>query len=412
MDKNLLITKIKKFPDTCGVYLMRDSRKRILYIGKATSLKRRVISYFQRPQEERLEQMLSQVNNIEIKKTDSVVEALFLESDLIKKYKPKYNIKLKDDKTFLGIFITSEDWPKVMPMRQSDYLKQCKKARPQRLSGQASDGGRGEFYGPYPSSQQVGEALQIIRKIFPFRYSCQPLSGKACLEYHMGLCPGVCTGKITMAEYQKTVKQIKLFLKGGKKTVILQLQKDMRKAAIDTEFEKAAKIRDRILALKHIHDVALIQEEDLQQTVIPVRIEAYDISNISGAFAVGSMVVFTEGLIDKNQYRKFKIKSIEGADDIGSLKEVLSRRLEHDEWPLPELIIVDGGKGQVNGMNEVLRSKKLDIPVLGIAKGPDRKKNEIIGTTDLDDKFLIRIRDEAHKFAIQYYRLRHRKSLK
>jgi len=396
-----LISKIKKFPDSSGIYIMRDSNRRPLYIGKASSIKRRVLSYFQRPQETRLEQMLAQVRIIETKKTDSVIEALFLENDLIKKYKPKYNVKLKDDKTFLGIFITKEDWPRIFPARITQKLP------------------KGEFYGPFPSANQVREALQIIRKIFPFRVSCQPLSGKACFEYHLGQCPGVCAGKVEIKDYQKTIHQIKLFLRGKKKSVIKEIEKDMKTAAKNMDFEKAAKLRDKIFALRHIQDVALIQEEDLRHPEdIPARIEAYDISNISGAFAVGSMVVFREGLVDKSQYRKFKIQISagwgRGPDDVAALKEVLSRRLNHAEWPMPDLIIIDGGKGQVNGANEILKARRLNIPVIGIAKGPDRDKDELIGVENLsfDKKLLLRVRDEAHRFAIEYYRLRHRKTVK
>ena len=397
MDNVKLLPKIKKFPDSPGVYIMRDSHRRPLYIGKASSLKRRVLSYFQRPQETRIEQMLSQVQNIDTQKTDSVIEALFLENDLIKKYKPKYNVKLKDDKTFLGIFITKEDWPRVMPARLTQKLP------------------KGEFYGPFPSAGQVREALQIIRKIFPFRVSCTPMSGKGCFEYHLGQCPGVCAGKMSIKDYQKTIRQIKLFLKGKKKSVILELEGDMRLAAKDTDFEKAAKLRDKIFALKHIQDVALITEENLQYPQdIPARIEAYDVSNISGAFAVGSMVVFSEGLIDKSQYRKFKIKSFEGSDDIRAIKEILDRRLNHKEWSYPDLILIDGGKGQVNGAKEIIKSRRLNIPIVGIAKGPNRDKDELIGAENLsiERKLLLRLRDEAHRFAIEYYRLRHRKNLK
>jgi len=396
-----LTSKIKKFPDSPGVYIMRDARRRPIYIGKASSLKRRVLSYFQRPQETRLEQMLTQVHSIDVKKTDSVIEALFLENDLIKKYRPKYNVKLKDDKTFLGIFITKEDWPRVFPARITQKLP------------------KGEFYGPFPSAGQVREALQIIRKIFPFRVSCQPLSGKACFEYHLGQCPGVCAGKVEIKDYQKTIHQIKLFLRGKKKSVIKEIEKDMKTAAKNMDFEKAAKLRDKIFALRHIQDVALIQEEDLHHPEdIPSRIEAYDVSNISGAFAVGSMVVFTEGLVDKSQYRKFKIQISEawkkGADDIAALKEILSRRLNHTEWPYPDLILIDGGKGQVNGANEILKARRLNVPVIGIAKGPDRDKDELIGVENLsfDKKLLLRVRDEAHRFAIEYYRLRHRKGIR
>jgi len=395
-----LLTKIKRFPDSPGVYIMCEKNRRPLYIGKASSLKRRVLSYFQRPQETRLEKMLTQISSIETKKTDSVIEALFLENGLIKKYKPKYNVKLKDDKTFLGIFITKEDWPRIFPARLTQKLP------------------KGEFYGPFPSAGQVREALQIIRKIFPFRVSCTPLSGKACFEYHLGQCPGVCAGKVEKKDYQKTIRQIKLFLRGKKKNIIKELEKEMKLAAKNTDFEKAAKIRDRIFALKHIQDVALIQEEDLRHPEdIPARIEAYDISNISGAFAVGSMVVFTEGLVDKNQYRKFKIQISEGwgrgRDDVAAMKEVLSRRLNHSEWPYPDLILIDGGKGQVNGAKEILKARRLDIPIIGIAKGPERDKDELIGVENLsfDKKLLLRARDEAHRFAIEYYRLRHRKGI-
>ncbi len=392
-----LVFKIKKFPDSPGVYVMRDKNRRPLYIGKASSLKWRTLSYFQRPQETRIEQMLSQISNIETKKTDSVIEALFLENDLIKKYKPKYNIKLKDDKTFLGIFITEEEWPRVYPARITQKLP------------------KGEFYGPFPSAGQVREALQIIRKIFPFRVSCTPLSGKACFEYHLGQCPGVCAGKVEKKDYQKTIRQIKLFLRGKKKSVIKELEKEMKESAKKMDFEGAAKLRDKIFALKHIQDVALITEENLLYPQdIPSRIEAYDISNISGAFAVGSMIVFTEGLIDKSQYRKFKINTVSGVNDIAALKEVLDRRLNHSEWAMPDLILIDGGKGQVNGAKEILKIRRLSIPVIGIAKGPDRDKNEIIGANNLsfDKKLLLRVRDEAHRFAIEYYRLRHRQNLK
>ena len=393
MEDTKLVSKIKKFPDVSGVYIMRSSRRSPLYIGKASSLKKRVLSYFQSPQDNRLEKILDQVKTIDIRKTDSVVEALFLESDLIKKYKPKYNLKLKDDKTFLGIFITKEDWPRIMPARVTQKLP------------------KGEFYGPFPSAGQVRQALQIIRKIFPFRVSCQPLSGRACFEYHLGMCPGVCSGKISKETYQKTIRQIKLFLKGHKKKVITDLKKQMKETAKKLDYENAAKIRDRVFALQHIQDVALITEDDLkEQENLPKKIEAYDVSHISGSFAVGSMVVFNNGLIDKGQYRKFKIKIAKKSDDVGAIKEILSRRLNHNEWPLPDFILIDGGKGQVSGASNVLKSRKLDIPVVGIAKGPDRNKNELIGKTDIDKKLLLRLRDEAHRFAIQYYRLRHKKS--
>ena len=189
----------------------------------------------------------------------------------------------------------------------------------------------------------------------------------------------------------------------------------MKVKAKNMEFERAARLRDQIFALKHIQDVAMIRDEDLDGLKpIPKRIEAYDISNISGQFSVGSMVVFTDGIIDKSQYRKFKIKSVDSADDIGSLKEVLTRRLAHTEWGYPEIMLVDGGRGQVNAFQEILTDQKINIPVVGIAKGPKRDRNDIIAPDgiELDKKMLIKLRDEAHRFAIDYYRTLHRKSLK
>jgi excinuclease ABC subunit C len=188
----------------------------------------------------------------------------------------------------------------------------------------------------------------------------------------------------------------------------------MRLFSKNMEFEKAARLRDQIFGLKHIQDVAMIRDEALEGLKpIPLRIEAYDVSNISGTFAVGSMVVFTEGLLDKSQSRKFKIKTVDGADDIASIKEVLSRRFKHKEWESPDLILVDGGRGQVNGAKEVLNEYKLNIPVIGIAKGPRRDRNDVIydKEIDVDKKILVRLRDEAHRFAIEYYRTLHRKGL-
>jgi len=396
MIKDELIKKVKKFSDEPGVYLMRGERREILYIGKATSLRQRVISYFQRPQEARIEKMLSQVTAIDTHQTDSVLEALLLENNLIKKHQPKYNVKLKDSKTYLGIYITREDWPRVFPARVTQKLP------------------AGDFYGPFPSSKQVGAALQIIRKLFPFRVSCEPLSGKACFEYHLGMCPGVCAGKLSQKEYQNSIRQIRLLFAGRKKDVVKNLEKEMKLEAKALDYERAAKIRDQIFALKHIQDVALINEDDINTLPdIPSRIEAYDIANIGGAFNVGSMVVFTEGLIDKNQYRKFKIKTVDGANDVASMAEVITRRLNHDEWPMPDLILVDGGLGQVNAAKKALREKNMSIPVIGLAKGPDRKKNELINGNglEIDPKILVKIRDEAHRFANEYYKTLHQKTL-
>lgn len=396
MKREDLIIKIKDFPDTPGVYLMKNTAQEVLYVGKATSLRHRVLSYFQRPQEARIEMLLSQVSNIETKQTDSVIEALLLESRLIKLYQPKYNVKLKDDKTYLGILVTKEDWPRVLPSRITQKHP------------------IGDFFGPFASGLQVREALKIIRRIFPFRTSCKPESNRACFEHHLGLCPGVCNGDISKTEYHQTILQIKKFLSGQKKSLARDLKTKMQQASKKQNYEKAAEYRNRLFALEHIQDVALIKQENHNYNYPAFhRIEAFDISNISGAFSVGSMVVFSEGIIDKNEYRKFKIKTVAGANDVASMREVLSRRFKHKEWPWPDLILIDGGKPQVAAAAQILENLNLEIPIVGIAKGPKRNKNEFIMEKNLkiDEQLLIRVRDEAHRFAIEYYRLLHRKNI-
>ena len=232
-------------------------------------------------------------------------------------------------------------------------------------------------------------------------------------------------GKITQKDYAKTVKNIKLFFAGKKRRILKSLEKEMRAKSKKLEFEKAKTIHRQIFTLKHIEDTAFISNSyvlnPIPYTLNPVfRIEGYDISNISGTSAVGSMVVFINGKPDKNEYRKFKIKTVKGPDDTGMIKEVISRRLKHPEWPLPDLILIDGGRGQVNAVKSVLAEHGLKIPVVGIAKGSERKRNDFIygGSSGSGKKItaakkvLIQVRDEAHRFAINYHRkLRSRKNI-
>jgi len=416
---------------------MKDTKGRILYVGKAGNLRRRVSSYFLRPHDYRIQKLVSQIKKIDYKKTDTAIEALILESQLIKKYQPPFNVREKDDTSFLYVEITKEAFPRVLLVRG--------KTKPS-----------GKRYGPFTSASNIREAMRILRKIFPYsihssisdakntrkhandtnsRHSHELALnssriglGRPCFDYQIGLCPGTCIGAISKDDYRGNIKNLKLFFEGKKKRIINSLTREMKVASKNLEFEKAEKIKRQLFALQHIRDIALITDEKSQFPIsnFQIRIEGYDISNISGTSAVGSMVVFRGDKPDKNEYRKFKIRTIHRSDDVGMLKEMLRRRFAREHllhgWPLPSLILIDGGKGQVNVAKRVLAETGLKIPVVGIAKGPERKKNEILAAQDVwaslahlergkIEKLLIQVRDEAHRFAISYYRKLHRKAI-
>lgn len=386
---------LKDIPDSPGVYLMKGAGK-ILYVGKAGNLKRRVSSYFARPQEYRLERLIHEIDKIDFKETDTAIEALILEAELIKKYKPPFNVREKDDKSFLFVEITREKFPRVLLSRGKEKM----------------EGGifhRGStWFGPFTSATSIREALRILRKIFPWSTHGAEQISKAkrpCFEYEIGLCPGTCVGVITQKDYKRNIKNLKLIFQGKKERILKSLERDMKSTSKRTEFEKAEELRRQIFALRHIRDISLIKEEAPIFKENKTRIEGYDISNISGTSSVGSMVVFSNGQPNKDEYRKFKVKTIIGSNDIGMLKEVLRRRFKN-EWPLPDLILVDGGVGQVNAAVEVMREFGLRIPLVGMAKGAERKRNDIIGSIPegISLETLIKVRDEAHRFAVSYHR--------
>lgn len=385
------------FPDTPGVYLMYGASGKLLYVGKAVNLKRRVSSYFTRPHDYRIEKLVSEIRRIEHRDTDTAIEALILEAELIKKHQPPYNIREKDDKSFLFVEITKEKFPRVLLVRGKD----------------APNGMR---YGPFTSPGELREAMKIIRRIFPYSvHETDKLLSRPCFDYQIGLCPGTCIGAISRADYARNIRNVKLFLGGKKKTIIRNLEREMRTASKGEAYERAERIRRQLFALQHIRDVALITRSVPREGAGRViRIEGYDISNISGTSAVGSMVVFLDGEPDKASYRKFKIRTVAGSDDVGMIREVLARRLNHPEWPLPNLILVDGGLPQVNAGRETLAESGISIPLVGLAKGPERKRNDLTGRlpAGFDLATLIRVRDEAHRFAVRYHReVRSRDSL-
>lgn len=393
---------INTFPTKPGVYYFYNNYGRILYIGKASVLKNRIKSYFIGVHDNKTEKLVSQISDVKYKITDSVLEAIILEANEIKRLKPKYNIRDKDDKSYSYIFLTKEEYPRFFIERATW------KGGNTRISTK---------FGPFTSGLQAKEALQILRRIFGFRdcnerkFNLYKKRRKSCLFFALNLCSGPCVGNIDKKSYYRTILEIKDFLGGKKKTLIKSLEKQMSLASRYQKYELAAQIRNKLHSLAHIQDVALIKEEKPfeQYRMIPKRIEAYDISNISGKFATGSMIVFINGQIDKSQYRKFRIRTVSNINDPVMLAEIVARRFNHKEWPKPDLIILDGGKGQLSSVLKILRVKSIKIPVMAIAKGPSRKnytlfKNNLAKKIYLDRLFIESIRDEAHRFAISYHR--------
>jgi excinuclease ABC subunit C len=439
---------INNLPSTPGVYIFKDSSGNILYVGKATSLKSRVSSYFRcdanlrinanpRIANRPIEMVLEKIDKIEHQTTDSVLEALILESNLIKKLQPKYNVDLKDDKSFAYFVVTKEEFPRIIILRETDLEKYdanprinanpriANKRKAQNAKydisakgGPASGWQYTKTYGPYISKKQMEIALKIIRRIFPF-HSLKQKTEKGCLDFQIGTCPGPYAGNISKVEYLKNIRGIRMILEGRKKSLLKKLEKEMTGYSKDHDFEKAADLRNKIFALQHIHDVALLANGDKPATSnqqLAARIEAYDISNISGQNAVGSMVVFKNHEPDKSQYRKFKIKTVKGSDDVGMMREVLLRRFNND-WPMPDLILLDGGQGHLNMAQGALKSLGLEIPLAAVAKGPERKNQDLNCDANLrinanprianvlnDKNLLKQIMDEAHRFAITYHK--------
>lgn len=392
--------KLDKLPDEPGVYFFLGPTGEILYIGKATSLRSRVRSYFSNKigvaRGPRIVSMLEQAARVKHQVTDSVLEALILESNLIKLHQPKYNAAAKDDKSFAYVYITKEKWPRVLLVRGSDV---------------PAYGNEGDIFGPFPNGNELREALKLIRKIFPYRDKCEPESGRPCLNAEMGLCPGVCLGTITAADYKAGLRSLKLFLQGKKKSLVRNLRQRMRELAKKQQFEEAAKVRQQLFALQHIHDVALLKhswtEAELAQTH---RVEAYDVAHISGQHPVGVMVVVENNELAKSQYRKFRLgKEAKGNDDNANLATVLTRRLRHEEWPMPNLIVVDGGITQLNTAQRILREYKHPIAVVGVVKDERHRPRQLIGDVRAIRAWrraILLANHEAHRFALAYHRNR------
>ena len=453
----------KKFPSSPGVYFWLDKNHKPLYIGRAGSLKKRVASYFL-TKDRRIQEMVSLARRLTFKKTDTLLEAVILEANLIKKYWPKYNVVDKDNSSFIYLIITNENFPRVLSIRG----RELEKHRVGKDSLKA-------VFGPYQSYRLLRTALEIVRKIFPFS-TCKPPSlslrggttpwpclpagrnpekswiaspslamtgGKPCFHYQIGLCPGVCVGKADKKKYNEIIRNFILFFQGDKKRLLARLKKQNPEA---------------IKALQYVNDVALLAESDSLlrvkgQLSNVSRIEGYDISHLSGKEPVGAMVVFVNGEKDPSQYRLFKIRANDtpviastrsnpgnkgyglprrirlamtkerNYDDLAMLREVMERRLKHAEWPFPDIVFVDGGLPQVKAAQKVLAAHKLYVPVIGLSKGGKHAASayatdkfvalnvKSIGKDVLatSKKLFQEIRNEAHRFAIGFQRKRQKK---
>jgi len=410
--KVTLQEKTKDLPKTPGVYLFKNARGKVLYVGKATSLRDRVRQYFtgHDSRGERINILVRESAKVEHIETESVFEALILESQLIKKHLPKFNVDQKDDKSFCYFVVTKEEFPRIVILRETDFIKR---------KNQTDAITKGKKFGPYLARHQMETALKIMRRIFPIHLSAQK-SEKGCLDMHLGLCPGPYQEKINKEDYKKNIRGITMILQGKKKSLVKTLEKDMKAFAKNEQFEEAEAMKRKIYALTHIRDVALLSKIDAFPTTSAqsnVRIEGYDISNISGKHQVASMVVFENGEAKKSDYRKFKIKAVLGPNDVSSMREVLARRLRHTEWPFPKIMLLDGGKGHLNMAKKLL--KDLDITgiiLVGLAKGPTRKKVEFFWAEPrpkgVTDDVLVAVRDEAHRFAVTFHKSVRDKTLK
>lgn len=414
------------FPDKPGVYFFKKG-KNILYIGKATSLKDRIKSYFGNDlistRGPMILDMVVQADKVDWQETDSVLEALILEAELIKKYQPIYNTKEKSDKSFNYVCITKEKLPKVIVVRGRN-LKNKQKNFGKYALGDIGQGTHfsqnpsvnfSAVFGPFPNGSQLREAMKIIRRIFP--YIDAQSSKKDNYEFYrqLGLTPD------GIKEYKENIKNLKLFFQGKKKKIVQNLKKEMAEYAKKREFERADEIKRKIFALNHINDVALIKEENFGRTFLSLegkplpkfRVEAYDIAHMSGKNMVGVMTVLENGEIEKREYKKFIIRTQTGANDTGALTEIISRRLNHPEWGNPNLIVVDGGIAQINAAHKVLSVYKLKIPVVSVVKDERHKAKAILGDEKIIKEYkksILLANAESHRFAIAFYRKKSRLS--
>lgn len=430
-----LKAKLATLPKTPGVYFHKDSTGKVIYVGKAAILRNRVRQYFQnsRTRDPKTDALVAEIVDTDWIEVESEVDALFLEAEMVRRYMPPYNILLRDDKSLLFVRINHKaDYPTVTFTR-----------RP------LDDGA--EYYGPYMNGWAVKRALKYLRRIFPYVIKKQEGTLGSTLYQQIGLDPGVESGKTTLKDYRHNLIKLGQYLRGQRVALTKQIEKDMKQAAKDQDFEQAAKLRNQLFSIKELSkqiifsdrefldiskDKALAGLTELCGFSMPLRrIEGYDISHMSGTDVVASMVVFTNGIPDKTAYRKFKLK-VQQNNDFASMSEVLGRRLSEKNrksWGIPNLFLIDGGKGQLGAALEARDKMGMShIPMIGLAKRDEEIvlhharsnvgineawcHNHNVLKTVSDDfallllqkdsdivKLLQRIRDESHRFAVSYH---------
>lgn len=394
----------KKFPDAPGVYFFLGKRKEILYIGKATSLRSRVKSYFgtdlREKRSELIENMVEDAVSIDYSETDSVLEALILETNLIRTHKPKYNTISKDDKSFNHLVITNEEFPRALVVRGKD------------LAHRFTDDEISYVFGPFTSGTLFREALKIVKKIFQFYDTERPVAevtsklGRGMIDFNrqIGLFPSEHSKK----EYARTIRHLRLFFEGKKRTVIEELGSEMKSLATEQRFEDAGVIKRKIFALEHIQDVSLIRDESREyRDDRRTRIEGYDIAHLGGEDMVGVMTVVEGGETLRSEYRKFNIQTLQSANDPKALSEILDRRLAHSEWPLPHIIVVDGNTIQKKAAETVLSKYGVVIPVVAVVKDEKHRPKRIIASRhmlELHESAIILANAEAHRFSLAFHR--------
>lgn len=408
--------KLNKLPVDPGVYFHKNTAGEIIYVGKAAVLKNRVRQYFQKSEKDpKTTALVREIADTDWIVVDTEMDALFLESEMIKRYKPKWNILLRDDKTVSYVRI---DMKSKVP-----YVS---------FTRNPMDDGA-TYIGPFYGKTAVEKAVRALRRIFP--YYDRPYTGKKTLNTDLGLTPGIEVGRCTAKDYKRNLRKLIRYLEGDREKLLIELEKTMKREAEQGNYELAAEARDQLFGLKELKrkivfsdreflnissDQALKQLQKLLELEKPPRrIEGYDISHQSGENTVGSMVVFINGTAARSEYRKFRIRTSTN-DDIKSMKEVISRRLKHKEWDFPDLIILDGGKTQVNAILPLV--EPFGIPVIGRDKsGSHSKSAEIkivfsgqihpLSSSSHIARLIARIDEESHRFAITYHSLLKRKNM-
>ncbi len=415
-------------PRTPGVYIWRDQRDRTLYVGKANDVRARLSSYL-RAKDPRILVMRDEAALLSWQAVSTEIEALIVESQLIGRLKPKFNIVMRDDKQYSYVGLTDEAFPQPIITHQ---------ARNPRIKKSFT-----RLIGPFTDGGALTTTLRWLRGIFPY-CTCKQKHHVKCLNAHMDKCPGYCCLKVpaTAAQkkrYRDTLRGLVDVLDGKRDTLIRRLERDMKKLGSAHRLEEAHALQQRIERIRRIFENAQLVAsrrrlsarhpgaaaqlaEHIGLTTPPHRIEGYDIAHIQGSHASGAMVVFTDGNPDRAQYRLFNLHDT-SIGDTAQLREVLERRLNHDEWPLPDLILVDGGKAQLNTMLRILDARGHHIPVIALTKDEKHNADHLLSSLDSQVRMLAdmprpmralvtHIDDEAHRFAIGQYRRRHKKTLR